>query len=133
MRTDEIKNEKDETKNWEYKIKQKDLKYQEGKHKYNFQLEAIRFFGESIYSGKISIHEADMDQTNLLENLKKFNDKSRSKTKEGKDKKQNTIDSVNALYDDRELTLNAFRSGMFPYIIIRKSTSFGLSSRSSYS
>ena len=28
-------------------------------------------FGESIYSGKISILEVDMDQTNLLKNMKK--------------------------------------------------------------
>ena len=53
------------------------------------------------------------DQTYLLENIIKFN-KSRPKTKEGKDKKRNTFDSVSALYEDRELTLNAFRSGIFP-------------------
>ena len=44
----------------------------------------------------------------------KFNNKSRPKTKEGKDKKQNTFDSVNALYEGCELTLNAFRSKLFP-------------------
>ena len=59
--------------------------------------ETIRYFSESIYSGKISIHEADMDQTNLLDNIKKFNDRSRPKTKDGKDKKRNTFDSVSAL------------------------------------
>ena len=48
-----------------------------------------------------------MDQTNLLENMGKINNKSRLKTKEGKDKKQN------AFYEGRELTLNAFRSGIF--------------------
>ena len=44
----------------------------------------------------------------------KFNNKSRSKRKKGKDKKRNTFDSVSALYEGRELTLNAFRSGIFP-------------------
>ena len=44
----------------------------------------IRSFGESIYSGKINIHKAQMDQTNLVENMVKFNNKSRPKTKEGK-------------------------------------------------
>ena len=29
------------------------------------------------HSDKISIHKADMDQTNLLDNMKKFNDESR--------------------------------------------------------
>ena len=41
----------------------------------------ISSFGESIYSGKSSIHEADMDQTNLLENMVQFSNKSRPKTK----------------------------------------------------
>ena len=55
-----------------------------------------------------------MDLTSLLENMVKFSNKSRPKTKEGKDKKQNTFDSVNAFYEGQELTLNAFRSGIFP-------------------
>ena len=54
-----------------------------------------------------------MDQTNLLENMGKINKKSRLKTKEDKDKKQNAFDSMSALYEGRELTLNAFRSGIF--------------------
>ena len=62
MRTDEIKNEIDEIKKWEDKIKQKDIKYKAGKYKYDFQqYQTIRSFGESIYSGKISILEPDMD------------------------------------------------------------------------
>ena len=40
---------------------------------------------------KISIDEVEMDQTNLLKNLVKFNNKSKIKTKEGKDKKRNTL------------------------------------------
>ena len=68
--------------------------------------------GESNYIRKISIHEAEMDQTNLLENMVKFNNKSTPKTKIGKDRKGNTFDS--ALYEGRELILNAFRSRIFP-------------------
>ena len=40
-----------------------------------------------------------MDQSNLLENMVKFNNKSKPKTKEGKVKKQNTFDSVNVLFE----------------------------------
>ena len=40
-----------------------------------------------------------MDQSNLLENMVQFNNKSIQKNKEGKDKKMNTFDSVNALYE----------------------------------
>ena len=68
MKNYEIKKKIDEIKKWEVRIKQKDLKYKAGKYKYDFQqYETIRSFGESIYSGKISIHETDMDQINLLE------------------------------------------------------------------
>ena len=43
-----------------------------------------------------------MDQSNLLENMTGiFNNKSKPKTKERKAKKQNTFDSVNALYEGR--------------------------------
>ena len=55
-----------------------------------------------------------MDQSNLLLNMVKFNSKSKPKTKGGKVKKQNTFDSINALFEDRELTFNDFRSGIFP-------------------
>ena len=53
-----------------------------------------------------------MDQTNLLENRVEFNNKSRSRKKEDKERK-NTFESVNPLYECGELTLNAFRSGLF--------------------
>ena len=54
-----------------------------------------------------------MDQANLLENMVKFNNKSRPRSKEDKDKKRNTFDCVNALYEGRELSLNALKSEIF--------------------
>ena len=50
MRTNEIKNEIDEIKKWEQKIKRKDLKYEI----------------KSIYTRKAEIVEAEEDQSNLL-------------------------------------------------------------------
>ena len=44
----------------------------------------------------------------------KSNDKSKPKAKEGKAKNQNIYDSVNTLYEVREITLNAFKSGIVP-------------------
>ena len=55
-----------------------------------------------------------MDQSNLLQNLAEFNGKSRPRTIKDKDKKRNTFESVNALYKGRELTLSAFKRGIFP-------------------
>ena len=69
------------------------------------QFETIRSFGDIVYTGKISMDEVEMDQSNLLENMVKFNNKSRPRSKENKDKKRNTFDSINTLYEGRELTL----------------------------
>ena len=43
-----------------------------------------------------------------IKNIVEFNKKSRPRTKEGKDKKRDTYESVYVLYEGRELTLNAF-------------------------
>ena len=49
MRTNEIKNEIDEIKKWEEKIRQKDFLYKANKYKYDFQqYELIKSFGEMV-------------------------------------------------------------------------------------
>ena len=114
MKTNDIKNEVCKIEKWKDKTKRKDLRYETKKYIYNFQqCDIIRSFSDNIYTGKISIDEAEMDQTNLLWNIVENNNRSKPRTKEGKDKKQNTFDSVNALYGVRELTLITFRSGIF--------------------
>ena len=63
MRTNKLINEIYEVKNWEEKIKRKDLKYKTTNYTYNFQQnETMRSFDESIYTGKINIGEVEMDQ-----------------------------------------------------------------------
>ena len=56
-----------------------------------------------------------MDQSNLLENMVEFNDKSRPRKKKNKEKKKkwNPFERVNALYEGRQLTPNVFRSRIF--------------------
>ena len=71
---------------------------------YDFQqYKTIRSFGDIIYTGKTIIDETGMDQTNLLEIMLKFNNKSRPRSEEDMDKKRNTFHSVNFLYKGREL------------------------------
>ena len=74
----------------------------------------MRSFGESIYTRKAKIVETGEDQINLLKNILEFNIKPRPRTTEGKDKKRNTYESAYACYEGRELTYNAFKSGIFP-------------------
>ena len=56
MRTNKIKNELDEIKKQEGKIKRRDLIYEAKKYLYDFQpYEMIRYFGDSIYTCKAKI------------------------------------------------------------------------------
>ena len=55
----------------------------------------------NIYIGKISIDEADINQSSLLDGLKDFNDRARPETAEGKKKRRNIYKSVYALYEDQ--------------------------------
>ena len=116
MRTKEIKNEIYEIWKWEDKIKREDLKYKTKNYTYNFQqYETIRSDkSDNIYTGKISLVEAEMGQSNLLKNIVEFYNKSRPRTIEGKDKKRGTYESAYALYGSRELILSSFKSGIFP-------------------
>ena len=52
------------------KIKRKDLLYKANKYKYDFQQqETKRSFIESIYTSKINIDKAEIDQSTLLKKL----------------------------------------------------------------
>ena len=55
-----------------------------------------------------------MDQSNVLQNVAEFSEKSKPRTIEGKDKERNTFETVNALSEGRELILICLRSGIFP-------------------
>ena len=74
----------------------------------------IGSFGESTYNHKANVTEAEGDQSNLLNNIVEFNDKSKTRSKEGNDKKRHTYESAYALYEGWELTLNVFKGGIFP-------------------
>ena len=66
-----------------------------------------------MYNCKLNIIEAEEDQNNLLNNIVEFDNKSRPRSKEGMDKRD-SYESANVLQYGRELTLNAFKGGIFP-------------------
>ena len=80
-----------QVKEWEEEDEKKnknDLKYETKIYQYIFQqYETLRSFGESTYTRKSNIVEAEEDQRNLLKDIVEFNDKSRTRSKERKDKK----------------------------------------------
>ena len=110
MRTNEIKNEINDIKKCEIKIKGKDFKYETKNYIYDFQqYDTIRTFGDNIYTAKINIDGPEMDQTNLSKNWEEFSVKSRLRTIKDRNKKRNAFESANALDEVEELVLNAFR------------------------
>ena len=89
--------------------------YESSKYVYNFRrFWTIRSFGDAIFTGKITLSEANKKQSNLLDVISNFNNKVRPRSKVDKEKKSNSFESANVIYQDRELILNAFKSGISP-------------------
>ena len=57
--------------------------------------------------------EADESQSDLLGEIKKFNDKTRPKTFWHKEIKEDALDNLNNFYEAREMVLNGFKSKIF--------------------
>ena len=83
-----IKNEVDKIKEYGKRFSRNDMIYYSSKEPFYLNtFKTIRSFGENIYSGKITIHEADQDQADLLEYISNFNIKARPKNKDDKKNK----------------------------------------------
>ena len=81
--------DKIKSKNLKKKDDRNYLKCETNKCVYNFQqFQMIRSFGDSILNGKVTISEADKNQSNLFENVLEFNTKVIQDLKQIKRKKQ---------------------------------------------
>ena len=112
------------------KKKLKELKYERKKYVYDFQIfETVRSFGDNIYNDKISIKEAEMVQTNLLENILDFSNKSRPRSKKDKERlpialaqvkagntSENLLNEIRqiiySLYQEKEITKKVYKNIM---------------------
>ena len=95
-------------------LTEKKLIYKTNKYTYDFRkFNTIRTFGEDIYDGKITLEEADKSQSDLLGEIKNFNDKTRPKTLKKRQIKEITLNNLNNFYDAREMVLNGFKSKIF--------------------
>ena len=98
--------------------------YYSSKEPFHFRMfKTTRSFGDDIYSSKITIHEADQEQSDLVEYILNFNTKARRKNKDDKKNKKNILNSTQNLYYGRELVINAFKSKLFP---LKSTTGTGL-------
>ena len=69
----------------------------------------IRTFGKDIHEGKITLEEADKDQSDLLNEIKIFCDKTRPKNYWKKQEKEIANDNLYKFYSARETILNGFK------------------------
>ena len=63
--------------------------YYSSKELLDFRIfKTIRSFADDIYSSKITINKADQEQSDLVEYIQNFNNKTRPKNKDDKKKKK---------------------------------------------
>ena len=61
------------------------MTYYSSKEPFDFKIfKAKRSLGENIYSGKITINEADQEQADLVEYILNFNNKARTENRDDK-------------------------------------------------
>ena len=73
----------------------------------------IRTFGKDIYDDEITLEEADKNQSDLLNEIKNFSDKTRPKNYKKKQEKEIVHDNLYKFFAAREMVLNDFKSKIF--------------------
>ena len=98
--------------------------YYSRKEPFDFRIfKTINSFGDNIYSRKIATNEADQEQSDLVEYILNFNNKTRPKIKDDEKNKKNVLNSAENFYYGRELVINLFKSRLFP---LKSATGTGL-------
>ena len=88
--SDEAKEELSKILKIEKNVDREKLIYEAGEYIYDFRIfNTIRTFGEDIYDGKITLEEADKDQSDLADEIDKFIKETRPKNYDKKQEKKN--------------------------------------------
>ena len=109
------KNELNKIKEIEKTLHRKNLYLKTNKYAYNFQnFGTIITFGRDIYNGAIATKVADNDQSALLVKILNFKKQLKSKSWGEKQLKEDVLQILYSLFEDRERVLSAFDSKIFP-------------------
>ena len=112
--SDEAKEEINKIKEIEKTIDREKLIYDASEYTYNFRnFRTIRAFDRDIYEGKITLKKADEDQSNLLNEIKNFRDKTRPQKYDKKQEKEIALKNLYEFYGAREIILDGFNSKVF--------------------
>ena len=91
MRVLKLKMNKIKFKNTKKKVNRNNMIYYSSKEPFDFRMfKTIRSYGDDIYSSKITTNEADQYQSDLVEYILNFNNKTRPKNEDDK-KRQKKI------------------------------------------
>ena len=86
---DEGKEELNKILKIEKNVDREKLVYKASGNMYDFRkFQTIRTFGEDIYTGKITLEEADKNQSDLINEIENFNNKTRPKNYKKKTRKR---------------------------------------------
>ena len=90
------------------------LVYDIGKYKYDFRkFKTIRTFRKDISEGKITLEQADEDESDLTNELYNFIKETKPKNAEKKNQKKIVIKNLRDFINARKLALNGFKSKIF--------------------
>ena len=111
---DESKKELDKIKKIEDTIDREKLVYKACRNTDDFRkFQTIRTFGKDIYNGITILEEADKNQSDLLNEIKHFNDKTRTKNYKRKQEKEVTLDSLHIFLKQEKWYLMALKAKYF--------------------
>ena len=115
LNNDEPKKELDKIKEIEKNVDSEKLVCETNEHKCSFKnFRTIKTFGRDIYAGKITLKEADEYQSNLLNEIWNFRDKTRpQKDEKQKREKEIVLKNLYNFFEAREILLDGFDSKIF--------------------
>ena len=114
MNNNEVKKELDKVKELEKTVDREKLVYRASEYTCSFKhFQRIRTFGRDLYEGKITLKEADERQTDLLDEIRNFRDKTRPQNKKKKQEKVIVLKNLYNFFEAREILLDGFDSRIF--------------------
>ena len=100
--SDEAKEEINRILKVEKNVDREKLVYDSGKYTYDFRMfNTIRTFGEDLYEGKITLEEADEDQSDLTDMINEFTKETRPRNS-GKKQEKNPLQKACIIFSMQE-------------------------------
>ena len=112
--SDEAKEELNKILEIEKNVNREKLIYKTSTRIYDSRkFNTIRTFSKDIYEGEITFEEAGEDQSDLIDEIKKFVYKTKPKSDKKKQEKEDTINNLCNFFNPRKMVPHGFKSKIF--------------------